>query len=136
LAHYFLDRFCRENHKARKTLTERAMQKLLKYRWPGNVRELGNIIERTVVLDFDEVIDADHLYLDTPTPSSHKGAPEKGALPVGITLHELEKRLILETLEVQHQNRTKTAAILGISVRTLRNKLYEYGMTATEEGGG
>jgi len=132
LAHYFLDRFCRENHKTLKTFTERATQKLLKYRWPGNVRELGNIIERTVVLDFDEAIDAEHLYLDAPV---HKGTVEKGALPVGITLHELEKRLILETLEVQHQNRTRTASILGISVRTLRNKLYEYGMNSTEESG-
>ncbi len=129
LAEYFLQRFCGENHKVRKKFTERAMKKLLQYSWPGNVRELGNIIERTVVLDFDEMIDAEHLYLDAP---KHKSGTEKGALPVGITLHELEKRLILETLEMQHQNRTRTASILGISVRTLRNKLYEYGLSPEE----
>jgi two-component system response regulator AtoC len=131
LAHYFLSRFCAENHKAGKHFTERAKQKLLKYGWPGNVRELGNIVERTVVLDFDAAIDAEHLYLDAP----HKPTPEKGALPIGITLHELEKRLILETLEAHHQNRTRTASILGISVRTLRNKLHEYGLASGEENG-
>lgn len=125
LAHYFLKRFCIENHKPLKVFTERAVQKLQSYTWPGNVRELGNIIERTVVLDFDPIIDSEHLYIDTP--SHPKISSDKGALPLGISLYELEKRLILETLDIHHRNRTKTAAILGISVRTLRNKLHEYG---------
>ncbi len=119
IAAHFLEVTCQENHKPMKRFTERAIQKLLKYPWPGNVRELGNIIERTVVLDFDPAIDAEHLYLD-PT----KKSPEKAS--VGITLHELEKRLILDTLESYGNNRTKTAEILGISIRTLRNKLQEY----------
>ncbi len=121
LASYFLEKFCRENHKPVKQLTEAAVKKLIDYPWPGNVRELANIIERTVVLDFDPTIDAQHLYLD-----SSIAAPPKD-LPKGVTLHEMEKRLILNTLEANHQNRTKTALILGISVRTLRNKLHEYG---------
>ena len=134
LANYFLEKFCAENHKAPKKLTEAAIQKLLQYPWPGNVRELANIIERTVVLDFDPVIDKDQLYLDSALPSiQEKSTVEKRKFPPGITLHELEKQLILETLEVQHQNRTKTAAILGISVRTLRNKLHEYGVVSSEE---
>jgi len=120
LAEYFLHQFCVQNHKAKKTLTKAAEQKLLAYHWPGNVRELANIIERTVVLDFDPVIDSEHLYLDS-LPSIKK---------TGTTLHALEKKLILETLETQGQNKGKTAEILGISVRTLRNKLQEY---ATEE---
>lgn len=119
-ARHFLEKTCAENHKPVKTLSERAIQKLLKYSWPGNVRELANIIERTVVLDFDAVIDAEHLYLDAEERPLEKGSH------VGITLHELEKRLILDTLEAYHQNRTKTAAVLGVSVRTLRNKLHEY----------
>ena len=116
LAEHFLDQFCVQNHKAKKTLTKGAQEKLLAYHWPGNVRELANIIERTVVLDFDSVIDCEHLYLDC-LPSVKKA---------GTTLHALEKRLILETLEAQGQNKGKTAEILGISVRTLRNKLQEY----------
>lgn len=121
LALYFLEKFCKENHKPVKSFTERARKKLTDYPWPGNVRELANIIERTVVLDFDPIIDAQHLYLDsTATPQPQKDLR-------GMTLHEVEKRLILDTLESHHQNRTKTASVLGISVRTLRNKLHEYG---------
>jgi two-component system response regulator AtoC len=119
LAHYFLEKFCAENHKSMKSFTDKAIQKLLAYPWPGNVRELANIVERTVVLDFDRQIDSEHLYLDSSI--SPPKEPKKG-----MTLHEMEKQLILETLESNHQNRTKTAALLGISVRTLRNKLHEY----------
>ena len=130
LAHHFLMKACRENHKPLKTFSERAIQKLLHYPWPGNARELANIVERTVVLDFDPVIDAEHLYLDSSFVE-RKTNDSKG-MPVGITLHEVEKRMILETLEVNHRNRTKTAAILGISVRTLRNKLHEYGVMSDD----
>jgi len=125
LAYHFLEKACIENHKSMKSFSERGKEKLLRYSWPGNVRELANIIERTVVLDFDPLIDAEHLYLDTEKKPLEKS--------VGITLHELEKRLILDTLEAYHLNRTKTAAVLGISVRTLRNKLHEYGLAASEE---
>ncbi len=120
LSRYFLDRFCLENHKPKKTLSPDAEQKLLAYSWPGNVRELANIIERTVVMDFAPIIASEHLYLDaspaqTPTVSFS-----------GISLAEMEKRLILETLQKEKQNRSKTAKILGITVRTLRNKIKEY----------
>ncbi len=126
LAQFFLKKMCEYNRKPLKTLSERATQKLLKYSWPGNVRELANLIERTVVLDFDPLIDAEHLYLDEErkiAPSAH----------IGMTLHELEKQWILDTLDAYHQNRTKTAEILGISVRTLRNKLHEYGTYPIED---
>ncbi len=119
LAQHFLEHFCRENHKPLKTFTEAAIKKILDYPWPGNVRELANMIERTVVLDFDPVIDASHLYLDSVS------APKE--MKKGMTLYEMEKQFILETLEANYQNRTKTASILGISIRTLRNKLHDYG---------
>ena len=118
LARYFLEKVCRENHKSIKILGEKAINKLQSYSWPGNVRELANIIERTVVLDFDSVVDAKHLYLDAEKKNTINGG----------TLHEIERRHILETLEANHQNRTKTATVLGISIRTLRNKLHEYGV--------
>lgn len=127
LAEHFLMRFCLENHKPKKIITPRAAQKLQAYHWPGNIRELGNIIERTVVLDFDPVIDSEHLYLDIPAPA----IPQK-VEGIRMTLHALEKQLILETFDAEAQNRTKTAASLGISVRTLRNKLHEYGMMGEE----
>jgi two-component system response regulator AtoC len=125
LAEHFLHRFCMENHKPNKVITQRAAQKLQAYHWPGNIRELGNIIERTVVLDFDTEIDSEHLYLDAAAPPK--------VVATGMTLHELEKKLILQTFEVEGQNRTKTAASLGISVRTLRNKLHEYGLMGEDQ---
>ncbi len=138
LANHFLERFCSENHKALKKFTDGAVQKLLDYPWPGNIRELANIVERTVVLDFDPVIDSEHLYLDSTVSRVEKKDSQElknGTLslgPLGLTLHELEKRAILETLEAQHRNRTKTASVLGISVRTLRNKLHEYELNQME----
>jgi len=132
-AYYFLEKFCIENHKQKKEFTEPAKQKLLQYTWPGNIRELANIIERTVVLDFSSLIDSEHLYLtNLPSISPKMPISEKKPIPLGLTLHEMEKRLILETLEMQHHNRTKTASVLGISVRTLRNKLHEYGACLEE----
>lgn len=123
LAEFFLQKLCIENHKPLKQLSKNARDKLLDYHWPGNVRELGNIIERTVVLDFDREIREEHLYLEPIVAAKTK---EEETSFVGCTLHQIEKRLILKTLEMNHQNRTKTAESLGISVRTLRNKLQEY----------
>lgn len=125
LAEFFLHKFCVENHKQKKDISPGAAKKLLAYHWPGNVRELANIIERTVVLDFAPSIEAEHLYLDA--------APVAKVISTGMTLHAIEKQCILETFEAQAQNRTKTATVLGISVRTLRNKLHEYGMMGVEE---
>lgn len=127
LANFFLKKFCSENHKMLKKLTQSAAQKLRQYPWPGNVRELANIIERTVVLHTSQEIDEPDLRLD-PTiekPSAFETGTEKD-LPENISLHELEKRYILQTLRAHNENRTRTAKVLGISVRTLRNKIHEY----------
>jgi two-component system response regulator AtoC len=132
LAEYFLQKMCRENHKENnKTLTPEAKQKLLAYPWPGNTRELANIIERAVVMDNGDKIAPEHLYIEGLPLAGNKPAimTSEGptiTLPIGISLQELEKRLIVETLAMQQQNRTKTAETLGISIRTLRNKLHEY----------
>jgi len=127
LADYFLERMCQENHKPLLQLSSEAKKQLQEYPWPGNIRELANVIERAVVMESSKTIGPDSLFLDAP-------AKAPGDLPVGISLQELERRLIIETLERHSQNRTKTAETLGISVRTLRNKLHEYGLMAP--GGG
>ncbi len=94
-----------------------AQKKLLHYRWPGNVRELANVMERAIVMDRGKVIDGEHLHLNGP-----------GINPMaGRTLQELEKQLIVETLQM-HENRTKAAETLGISVKALRDKLQEYNL--------
>lgn len=115
LAEHFIERTCLENHLEKKTLSDEAKKKLLYYRWPGNVRELANVIERAIVMDRGDKIQETHLYLDGPSAS----------LMAGKTLQELEKQLITETLQM-HQNRTKAAETLGISLKTLRDKLQEY----------
>jgi len=127
LAEHFIEQICIENHKNRKRLSLKAEKLLLDYNWPGNIRELANLIERAIVMDFSDTIDAEHLYLETSDYTPKKSATSDSAiLPVGITLQELEKRLIIKTLEIQKQNKTKTAEILGISIKTLRNKLVGY----------
>lgn len=123
LAEYFLEKMCLDNKKGIKTLTPDAKKKLLDYPWPGNIRELANIIERIIVMDTSLHIAGEHLYLDSPGTIT---VPGSANLPIGITLQELEKRHIIETLQQQQNDRAKTAEILGISLRTLRTKLEHY----------
>lgn len=125
LAHYFLERMCIENHKRPKGLTEEAKRLLYSYEWPGNIRELANVMERAVVMTSDHLISPETLYIEGSGPSQPAASTE---LPVGMNLHELEKRMIIETLARYDNNRTRTAETLGISIRTLRNKLHEYGL--------
>lgn len=121
LANYFLERFCEENQKKKKLLSPAAQMCLLDYPWPGNIRELANTIERAVVMHSGDTLDIVHLNLD-PT------APALLTLPISndMTLAEIEKQHILETLSRFNHNRTRAAQALGINVRTLRNKLNQY----------
>lgn len=133
LSEYLIERICQENHKEKKVLTKEAHKRLLAYHWPGNVRELTNILERAVVMDSAKEITPDYLYLES---NSSAPGPMKAQLPStksslsapGMSLKDLEKRFIIETLESNNNNRTKTAETLGISLRTLRNKLKEYNL--------
>jgi two-component system response regulator AtoC len=131
LAENFLKKACQENHTEPKSFTAEARQKLLDYNWPGNVRELSNIIERAVVVEANAEIGPENLFMnldrEEPSPIHHRTGGKTITVPIGVTLQELEKQLIIETLESHNMNRTKTAATLGISIRTLRNKLHEYG---------
>ncbi|WP_054031309.1 sigma-54 interaction domain-containing protein [Desulfatitalea tepidiphila] len=100
-----------------------AMETLLKWPWPGNVRELENTVERALLLRGGDVMGPELLLLDTDMTD---GPSESTALLVGMTVRELEERLICQTLKHVNQNRTHAAEMLGISIRTLRNKLREY----------
>lgn len=120
LSEYFLEKFSIDNHKSSiKSFSDAAKAKLLEYTWPGNIRELANVIERTVVMDYGKEVLPEHLSIEGDSSKN-------SSFYVGMTLGELEKKLIIETLEAQNQNRTKTAEVLGISIRTLRNKLNEF----------
>jgi two-component system response regulator HydG len=127
LADHFLAVFREKNKKPLKAISGKALDLLVRYDWPGNVRELENCIERAVILARDEVI----VPADLP-PQVHVQPPDTGgaalALPYGTTLDEMEKALILKTLDETGGNRTRTAEILGINRRTLQNKLKDYGI--------
>ena len=128
LTNYFITRFCIQNQKKEKKITTKAVEKLINYSWPGNVRELANTIERTVVLDFDNTIDENHLFFDNFEKFA-KTNNNNISIKIGTTCMDAEKELLVSTLKAQSNNKTKTAKILGISLKTLRNKIKSYSKT-------
>ena len=129
LAEYFLKNYCLANQKTINEIDEIAMKMLTNYSWKGNIRELENTIERAVLISEGGVILPEHLLLDI---AENEPEPEVSiSVNAGYTVREMEKKLIFRTLEDANDNRTRAAELLGISVRTLRNKLREY----REEGG-
>ncbi len=127
LLDYFIKQFNDENGFAVEGADENAVAKLVNYRWPGNIRELQNMVERAVVLQKSGWLKPDCFPLGDPLQSP---ASRVDGIASGITVAEMEKRLIIRTLDDCANSRTKAADLLGISVRTLRNKLQEYGQAA------
>jgi DNA-binding NtrC family response regulator len=99
-----------------------AMRLLDQYHWPGNVRELRNIVERAVILSSGDLIEAKHLPPHVSQPPATVTTPQLAIAP-GTTVEEAENRLILMTLAHTRDNKTRAAEILGISLKTLHNKL-------------
>jgi len=125
LVDHFVTKHSLENNRAKKSVDEDALKVLMKYDWPGNVRELENTIERAVVIGKEQSIKTKHLYFGDYKGGGNMPTPTL-SLPSDITLKEFERMLILQTLREQGDNRTWAAEKLGISVRTIRNKLREY----------
>jgi len=110
-----------------------------RYNWPGNVRELRNVLERAVIIAGEGTITTHHLPHDFGAPAGSRPPqqvfePDGVRLPVGTTVAEAEKALIKLTLQHTRNNKTRAADILGISLKTLFNKLKEYGAAAEEAG--
>ena len=124
LVETFISEFNERNDKAVKALAPEAMRVLQRYSWPGNIRELRNVIERAVILSPGEFVEAEFLPADlsgAPPPSIHT----VGLTP-GMTVDEAERRLIELTLEHTRDNKTRAAEILGVTVKTLHNKLKRF----------
>jgi DNA-binding NtrC family response regulator len=113
------------------------LDRMMAYNWPGNVRELRNCIERAVILCPDGApLDAGHLppgFGKTQTSAAQPSDSSMVQLHVGSTVDEAERLLILRTLEATGQNKTRAAEILGISLKTLHNKLKEYSRVGEEQ---
>jgi DNA-binding NtrC family response regulator len=124
-------------------LTSAVIESLMNYSWPGNIRELQNAVERAAILSRGRAPqESDFLLTSMPLAAQVErtivpGGSETDSLRIqsGVTVAEMEKRLILETLKSTGNNRTQAADLLGISIRTLRNKLNEYRGAGVEEIG-
>jgi DNA-binding NtrC family response regulator len=127
LARHFADKYAQANALERKEISPEAMRALLGHRWPGNVRELENTMHRAVLLAPGGRIEADAIVLSGSPRAAEttNGAGGNGAA-VGRTVADVERDLIIDTLRHCFGNRTHAATILGISIRTLRNKLRQY----------
>ncbi len=121
LANFFLEKYAALNGKGIKGFSPETMKLLEEYSWPGNVRELENVVHRAVLLAKGPVIEPKDLVID-------EGLASRIDPPIkpGTSLKEMERWLILETLKKVGGNRTQAARLLGVSVRTIRNKLKEY----------
>ena len=129
LARHFVKKYSEANHIDERPISEGAMSRLKAHSWPGNVRELENAIHRAVILATGSEIGPETIMV-----SGSQGAPATGisdadmetAALVGRTVADVERDLIIDTLHHCLGNRTHAANILGISIRTLRNKLRQY----------
>jgi transcriptional regulator with PAS, ATPase and Fis domain len=128
LVQHFLAKAAERLHRDPATLDDAAMELLTEYRWPGNVRELENIVTRASVLSTTGRVRADELrpWLDVQRESAAYD-PSAADLPTGLSMQEMERKLIEATLEQFAGHRAKTAEALGIGIRTLSGKLREYG---------
>jgi two-component system response regulator FlrC len=155
LAKFFVKKYSDANGVPDRPLTKRAIDKMKTYHWPGNVRELENAMHRAVLMAIGSEIDAEAIMLSISTPTTHSNSQPSSSevidMPfssttsaplhdegnhgdyqtrrndmVGRTVSSVEKDLILDTLDYCLGNRTHASNILGISIRTLRNKLKQY----------
>jgi DNA-binding NtrC family response regulator len=125
LTEHFVQKYSMINRKHSFSVLNEAYQKLMEHSWPGNVRELENCIERAIVVAKTDMLSPDDFVITPPTKTSRG---DMHSLLTTMTIRDMEKKMILTTLKHHDDNRTKSAHSLGISVRTLRNKLNEYSL--------
>jgi len=132
LSDFFLTKYSRRNGQPKPRLSAEALALLRAHSWPGNVRELENVIERAVLLCGGGSIVPENLCLEEIIPSAPPAEAPSGegefSAGKGMTLRDMERNLIFETLQSVKGNKTRASQMLGVSVRTVRNKLNEYQM--------
>jgi DNA-binding NtrC family response regulator len=124
LVDHFLRKYAPVSHSGVVRLSPELLDRLQKYDWPGNVRELENFVHRVSVLCPNSVAGLELM----PEADFQNGAPALDEIEPGLTLRELERSLLEKTLEATGGNRTRAAGMLGVSLRTVRNKVREYGL--------
>ena len=139
MAEAMLDQMNQKHGRRVSGLAPSLLDRLMVSDWPGNGRELRNTIERAVILCADGApLDAGHLPADFGKAKSQT-TPEFDAsvvpVRVGTTVDEMERLLILRTLEATGQNKTRSAEILGVSLKTLHNKLKAYSLAREDKAG-
>jgi len=119
---------------AHKSLSQSAIKSLTEYNWPGNVRELMNVVERAYILGEGMIVEKCHLAECVVEKADESQSLQDELMAFAeMTLSDLERRHITNTLEHLSGNKTRTAKVLGITVKTLYNKLHSYGMIETKE---
>ena len=122
--------FLNNGQKEQKVLTSKAIEKISRYSWPGNIHELKNLMERTAILCSEQFIDESHLpELEVIVEVKEEVVEDFSEM----TLHSLEKMHICRTLEHLSGNKTRAAKCLGITVKTLYNKLHSYGLVSAKD---
>jgi DNA-binding NtrC family response regulator len=127
LAMYFADRFAQETNSAVPLLDPSFLERLQAHSWPGNIRELANFMRRVLSLNQGASIDAACFSKEFQPLGKHRAGLSPMPAP-GIPISALEKMHLENTLALAHGNRTHAAEMLGISLRTMRNRIKEYGL--------
>ena len=123
LVRHFCETFGQMNGR-QAVVSKTAMDRLLRHSWPGNIRELENTIERAVLMGTGTEIAPQDLILDGDDTTA--GSADSAHIRAGVTVRDMERKLIITTLQAVNESRSQAAEMLGISIRTLRNKLKEY----------
>jgi two-component system response regulator AtoC len=130
LAHHFIEKFNQEFKKSVRGISDEALTLLVQYAWPGNVRELKNVIERVLILETGDTIEAKDL---PPEIAQYVEEPRESKIAdnfplAGLSLEEVEKELISKAIAMAAGNQTRAAELLGISRDTLRYRLQKFGL--------
>jgi DNA-binding NtrC family response regulator len=125
----FVEEFNRQDNRQVRGVTGDAERELDRYAWPGNVRELRNVVQRAVVLSGTGLIDSEHLPENILRAAAPAPTPQRGSI---VPIREMERDAILRALDETSQDKRRAAQLLGISLKTLYNKLAKYGIQAVK----